>query len=138
MSIRLLIIKNDQVRLTEVISYIKKENFNINEILTNVLHEPGIPSNIKGYKYLKCAIMNGYQQGTLLTLNLYQQIAIIYDTKAINVESAIRHAIEIAWLRGNLEYINLLFGSSISYEKTRPTNTEFIDTIIDVLRSKNI
>lgn len=105
--------------------------------ITDILHEVGVPAHIKGYMYLRDAIMMVYKNVEILgaiTKVLYPEIAHHYCTTASRVERAIRHAIEIAWVRGNVDAISDIFSYTISYNKSKPTNSEFIAMISDRLR----
>src|SRR5690606_6180131 len=105
--------------------------------VTQIMHELGIPAHIKGYMYLRDAILMVTSRVELLsriTKELYPTIAEKYSTTPSRVERAIRHAIEVAWTRGNVEYIDELFGHTVSQEKGKPTNSEFIAMIADKLR----
>jgi two-component system response regulator (stage 0 sporulation protein A) len=105
--------------------------------VTNIIREIGIPAHIKGYQYLRDAIMMIVAEVELLgavTKVLYPMIAEKYNTTPSRVERAIRHAIEVAWNRGNIEMINKLFGYTIKIEKGKPTNSEFMAMIADKLR----
>jgi len=105
--------------------------------VTNVIREIGIPAHIKGYQYLRDAIMMIVAEVELLgavTKVLYPMIAEKYSTTPSRVERAIRHAIEVAWNRGNIEMINKLFGYTIKLDKGKPTNSEFMAMIADKLR----
>ncbi len=105
--------------------------------ITSILHEVGVPAHIKGYIYLREAITMVYHNLDLLgsiTKVLYPEVAEKYCTTASRVERAIRHAIEIAWIRGNVEAISEIFSYTISYNKSKPTNSEFIAMIADRLR----
>ncbi|MEG0313821.1 MAG: sporulation transcription factor Spo0A [Erysipelotrichaceae bacterium] len=107
-----------------------------NEV-TSLLHEVGIPAHIKGYLYLRTAIIETYLNTDFLgqiTKVLYPQIAKTYLTTASRVERAIRHAIEVAWNRGNIDAIDDIFGYTINAAKAKPTNSEFIAMISDKLR----
>lgn len=107
-----------------------------NEI-TEILHEVGIPAHIKGYTYLRSSIIEAYYNHELLgqvTKVLYPDIARMYNTTSSRVERAIRHAIEVAWNRGNTEAIDSIFGYTVSAVKSKPTNSEFIAMISDKLR----
>lgn len=107
-----------------------------NEI-TEILHEVGIPAHIKGYMFLRTAIMITYENIDMLgqvTKVLYPDIARTYNTTSSRVERAIRHAIEVAWNRGNTDAINDIFGYTVSASKAKPTNSEFIAMIADKLR----
>lgn len=105
--------------------------------VTNVIHEVGIPAHIKGYQYLRDAIIMVVDRVELLgavTKELYPSIASKYRTTATRVERAIRHAIEVAWSRGNYDAINKLFGYTVSVERGKPTNSEFIAMVADRMR----
>jgi len=105
--------------------------------VTNIIREIGIPAHIKGYQYLRDAIMMIISEVELLgavTKVLYPMIAEKYSTTPSRVERAIRHAIEVAWNRGNIDMINRLFGYTVKLEKGKPTNSEFIAMIADRLR----
>lgn len=107
-----------------------------NEI-TEILHEVGIPAHIKGYMYLRTAILTTYYNIDILgqvTKVLYPDIARMYNTTSSRVERAIRHAIEVAWNRGNTDAIDDIFGYTVSASKSKPTNSEFIAMIADKLR----
>ncbi|SMO40469.1 sporulation transcription factor Spo0A [Melghirimyces algeriensis] len=110
---------------------------NLDAHITNVIHEIGVPAHIKGYLYLREAIMMVYNEVELLgaiTKTLYPRIAERYNTTPSRVERAIRHAIEVAWSRGNMESIRKLFGYTINVSKAKPTNSEFIAMVADKLR----
>lgn len=105
--------------------------------ITSLLHEIGIPAHIKGYMYLRTAILETYLNVDFLgqiTKVLYPEIARKYSTTSSRVERAIRHAIEVAWNRGNIDAIDDIFGYTISASKAKPTNSEFIAMISDKLR----
>jgi two-component system response regulator (stage 0 sporulation protein A) len=105
--------------------------------ITTLLHEVGVPAHIKGYLYLRESITMVYHNLDLLgsiTKILYPEVAIKYSTTASRVERAIRHAIEVAWIRGNVDAISDIFSYTISYTKSKPTNSEFIAMISDKLR----
>ncbi len=116
----------------------KSDNsFNLDASITSVIHEIGVPAHIKGYLYLREAITMVYHDMELLgsiTKVLYPDIAKKFNTTASRVERAIRHAIEVAWSRGNLESISNLFGYTVSHSKAKPTNSEFIAMVADKLR----
>ncbi len=105
--------------------------------VTSIIHEIGVPAHIKGYLYLREAIMLVVNEVELLgavTKELYPSIAGRYSTTPSRVERAIRHAIEVAWSRGNMELINTLFGYTVNLERGKPTNSEFIAMVADKLR----
>lgn len=106
-------------------------------IVTDIICKLGVPAHIKGYQYLRTAILNAINDRSLMncvTKQLYPSVARQYSTTSSRVERAIRHAIEIAWERGNTETINSFFGYSIKSYHGRPTNSEFIALITDKLR----
>lgn len=110
--------------------------FDLERCITNLLHEVGIPAHIKGYSYLRTAIEYSYNSHEYIgqvTKVLYPEIARRYKTTGSRVERAIRHAIEIAWSRGNVDTIDEIFGYTISATKAKPTNSEFIAMIADYL-----
>ncbi|WP_105618117.1 sporulation transcription factor Spo0A [Vallitalea okinawensis] len=105
--------------------------------VTNIIHEIGIPAHIKGYQYLRDAIMMAIEDMEILnsiTKQLYPSIAKKFNTTPSRVERAIRHAIEVAWSRGKVDTIDKLFGYTINNGKGKPTNSEFIALIADRLR----
>lgn len=105
--------------------------------ITDIMHDIGVPAHIKGYLYLREAIKMVYLDIELLgsiTKILYPDIAKKYNTTASRVERAIRHAIEVAWNRGNIDSITELFGYTINVSKAKPTNSEFIAMVADKLR----
>ena len=113
------------------------KEFDLESEITNILHEMGVPAHIKGYLYLRESINMVYNDIELLgsiTKVLYPDVAKKYKTTASRVERAIRHAIEVAWNRGNIEAISKIFGYTVSVSKSKPTNSEFIAMIADKLR----
>lgn len=115
---------------------IKKEE-NLEALVTNVIHEVGVPAHIKGYQYLREAIMmvvNDIDVINQITKSLYPKIAYKFNTTPSRVERAIRHAIEVAWGRGDQKTVENIFGYTISAAKGKPTNSEFIAMIADKLR----
>ena len=115
----------------------KKAEENLEALVTNVIHEVGVPAHIKGYQYLREAIMmvvNNIDIINQITKQLYPDIAVKYHTTPSRVERAIRHAIEVAWGRGQTETVENIFGYTVSAVKGKPTNSEFIAMIADKLR----
>lgn len=113
---------------------------NLEVEVTKIIHEIGVPAHVKGYQYLRDAIMLVVEEVNYLgavTKELYPTIAQKYDTTPSRVERAIRHAIELAWDRGDVDKINKFFGYTINGEKGKPTNSEFIAIIADKLRLEN-
>ncbi|MCX7571524.1 sporulation transcription factor Spo0A [Tumebacillus sp. DT12] len=110
---------------------------NVDASITNIIHEIGVPAHIKGYHYLREAIGMVYKDVEILgsiTKILYPKIAEKYNTTPSRVERAIRHAIEVAWGRGNVDSIRSLFGNTVNVGKSKPTNSEFIAMVADKLR----
>ncbi|MDO5135663.1 MAG: sporulation transcription factor Spo0A [Eubacteriales bacterium] len=105
--------------------------------VTNVIHEIGVPAHIKGYQYLRDAIIlsvNDMEMLNSITKILYPTIAKKHQTTPSRVERAIRHAIEVAWSRGKMDTIDELFGYTVSTGKGKPTNSEFVALIADKIR----
>lgn len=112
---------------------------NLETIITDVIHEIGVPAHIKGYNYLREAISLCIQDKEFInsiTKMLYPTVARNYQTTSSRVERAIRHAIEVAWSRGREEILNGIFGYTIDTNKGKPTNGEFIAMISDSIRLK--
>lgn len=110
---------------------------NLDANITAIIHEIGVPAHIKGYQYLREAITMVYNNIEILgsiTKTLYPAIADKFKTTPSRVERAIRHAIEVAWTRGNIDSISHLFGYTINISKSKPTNSEFIAMVADKLR----
>ena len=113
-----------------------KQDVNLEAVVTDIIHEIGVPAHIKGYHYLREAIRMVYFQPELInriTKELYPGIAKRFSTSASKVERAIRHSIEVAWTRGRIENINQLFGYNIYSKNDKPTNGEFIALVADKL-----
>ncbi len=105
--------------------------------ITKLLHELGIPSHIKGYQYIRSAILMVYDNPSFIggiTKELYPDLSIKFNTSIQRVERAIRHAIEVSWLRGDIDLMEEIFGHSVDIDRAKPTNSEFIVTIADKLR----
>jgi two-component system response regulator (stage 0 sporulation protein A) len=118
-----------------VVQMPKTKNLDAN--ITSIIHEIGVPAHIKGYQYLREAITMVYNNIEILgaiTKTLYPAIADKYKTTPSRVERAIRHAIEVAWTRGNIDSISFIFGYTINISKSKPTNSEFIAMVADKLR----
>lgn len=110
---------------------------NLESDVTNIIHDIGIPAHIKGYQFLRDAIVmsvNDMEMLNSITKILYPSIAKMHQTTSSRVERAIRHAIEVAWSRGRLETIDELFGYTVNKGKGKPTNSEFIALIADKIR----
>ena len=110
---------------------------NLEALVTNIIHEVGVPAHIKGYQYLREAIIMVVKDIDVInqiTKSLYPKIAFKFETTPSRVERAIRHAIEVAWGRGDPKTVENIFGYTISAAKGKPTNSEFISMIADKLR----
>ena len=110
---------------------------NIESLVTSIIHEIGVPAHIKGYQYLREAIIiavNDMDVINAITKVLYPQVAKTFQTTPSRVERAIRHAIEVAWDRGDLDTLQRFFGYTVSNTKGKPTNSEFIALIADKLQ----
>jgi len=115
----------------------ENKNRGLESEVTSIIHEVGVPAHIKGYHYLRDAIImsvNDMEMLGAVTKILYPAIAKKHNTTSSRVERAIRHAIEVAWSRGKIETIEDLFGYTINEGKGKPTNSEFIALIADKIR----
>lgn len=111
--------------------------FGIEMKVTDILHEIGVPAHIKGYHYLRDSIIMSVEHPEIInavTKQLYPSVAKKYETTSSRVERAIRHAIEVAWDRGDIDVLNSYFGYTIHNDRGKPTNSEFIAMISDKLR----
>lgn len=134
-------LKNGDVLRIEITKYnnneVKVNEDDLERRIFKFQTQLGIRSNIKGYNYIKTAITLAYNDSTILesvTKRLYPDIAKIYNTTASRVERAIRHAIEIAWMNGNVDVINDIFGYSVCADKAKPTNSEFIAHVVNAMQ----
>ncbi len=132
----------------DIISMIRKDDslqnkaltldaFGIEVKVTEILHEIGVPAHIKGYHYLRDSIIMSVEHPEIInavTKQLYPSVAKKYETTSSRVERAIRHAIEVAWDRGDIDVLNSYFGYTIHNDRGKPTNSEFIAMISDRLR----
>ncbi len=108
--------------------------------ISDMLHTLGVPSHIRGYQYIRDGIVMMYEEPDMLkgiTKEIYPELALKYNTTTSRVERAIRHAIEVSWSRGDYQLMDKYFGNSIDYDKSKPTNAEFIITLTDRLRLDN-
>ena len=120
-----------------VVSASSKDSSNIEVIITDIIHQIGVPAHIKGYHYLREAILMAVDDIEIMnsvTKCLYPSVAKKHGTTSSRVERAIRHAIEVAWDRGDVDVLNSYFGYTIHSGKGKPTNSEFIALIADKLR----
>ena len=123
--------KNDSTREKRTVIH------DLEQDVTNMIHEIGVPAHIKGYQYLREAIMMSVEDPSMIssiTKILYPTIAKRFQTTPSRVERAIRHAIEVAWSRGRMETLDALFGYTIDTGKGKPTNSGFIGLIADRIR----
>ena len=114
-------------------------NVDIEAQVTKIIHQIGVPAHIKGYQYLRTAILLTISDSDIInsvTKVLYPSVAKKYATTTSRVERAIRHAIEVAWDRGDVDTLNSYFGYTIQNSRGKPTNSEFIAMIADNLRLK--
>lgn len=121
----------------KTIAQTKETIRNLEQDVTDMIHEIGVPAHIKGYQYLREAIMMSVEDQAMIssiTKILYPTIAKKFQTTSSRVERAIRHAIEVAWSRGRMETLDALFGYTIDVGKGKPTNSEFIALIADRIR----
>ena len=117
----------------------KSEDPDIETQVTKIIHQIGVPAHIKGYQYLRAAILMTIKDSDAInsvTKVLYPSVAKKYQTTTSRVERAIRHAIEVAWDRGDVDTLNSYFGYTIQNNRGKPTNSEFIAMIADNLRLK--
>lgn len=132
-----MVSKEEEPTQNEIIIQNSPKKYNLEARVTQILHEIGVPAHIRGYHYMREAIMMAVDDIEVLnyiTKELYPSIAKISNTTPSRVERAIRHAIEVAWSRGKLDTKNDLFSYTININKGKPTNSEFIALIADRLR----
>ena len=135
-----LVERMEEIRGGESLRYpVQRRNdkVSIETLVTNIIHEIGVPAHIKGYQYLREAIIiavNDMDVINAITKVLYPQVAKTFGTTPSRVERAIRHAIEVAWDRGDLDTLQSFFGYTVSNTKGKPTNSEFIALIADRLQ----
>lgn len=128
--------KKNQATVKAYQEAVAKEH-DLEKDVTEMIHEIGVPAHIKGYQYLREAIMMSVNDAEMLnsiTKILYPSIAKKFQTTPSRVERAIRHAIEVAWSRGKMETLDAMFGYTINTGKGKPTNSEFIALIADKIR----
>ena len=135
--IDLSILESRMLGLFEQDREYKLNNISVEVEVSSLLHDLGIPSHVRGYSYIREGIMLLYkstEEINFITKDIYPVIAEKYDTTSTRVERAIRHAIEISWIRGDLKVMEDIFGNSIDFERSKPTNSEFLTTIADRLK----
>ena len=138
-STRAVLERLDEIRdsMTAKNPYTRSREANIEAMVTSMIHEIGVPAHIKGYQYLREAIIIAVGDMDVInaiTKVLYPQVAKTFATTPSRVERAIRHAIEVAWDRGDLDTLQRFFGYTVSNTKGKPTNSEFIALIADRLQ----
>lgn len=122
---------------SSVMHYYPTVGANMEIKITEILHQIGVPAHIKGYNYLRDSILMSIETPEIInavTKRLYPSVAKKYETTSSRVERAIRHAIEVAWDRGDVDILNSYFGYTIHNDRGKPTNSEFIAMISDKLR----
>ncbi len=115
------------------------KGFNLESSLTDLLHNLGIPSHIRGYNYIRDGILLIVQNDksiSFITKDIYPEVAKKYNTTPSRVERAIRHAIEISWTRGDVDLMDEIFGNSLNLNRDKPTNAEYIVTLADRIKVK--
>ena len=136
---RLVRQREAEIRKSEL-TQSERESIELENQVTKVIHQIGVPAHIKGYQYLRTAIMMTINDNDVInsvTKILYPTVAKRYSTTSSRVERAIRHAIEVAWDRGDVDVLNSYFGYTIQTNRGKPTNSEFIAMIADNLRLSN-
>jgi two-component system response regulator (stage 0 sporulation protein A) len=132
--------RNSKAEAPAQIMHIADDNTpDIEAQVTRIIHQIGVPAHIKGYQYLRTAILLTVKDSDIInsvTKVLYPSVAKKYQTTTSRVERAIRHAIEVAWDRGDVDTLNSYFGYTIQNNRGKPTNSEFIAMIADNLRLK--
>jgi len=135
---KILNISSNKTENKKILDFASKD---INIKISNLLHALGIPSNIKGYQFIRSAIAMVYENPKLvggITKELYPDLSVKFNTSIQRVERAIRHAIEVSWQRGDIDLMDEIFGHSVDIDRSKPTNSEFIVTIADKLRLEMI
>lgn len=123
--------------INKIVNNHNKSDTSLKIEITDLLHSLGIPSHIKGYSYIRDGIEMMFLDESLvgsITKELYPTIAEHYSTTSSRVERAIRHAIEVSWVRGDYALMEEIFGNSVDYDRAKPTNSEFLATLADRLK----
>lgn len=134
---RIVKLTSNEQDFTVIHSFNNSKNNDLELMITEIIHQIGVPAHIKGYHYLREAITLAVNDADIInsvTKQLYPTVAKKYQTTSSRVERAIRHAIEVAWDRGDIDVLNSYFGYTIHNERGKPTNSEFIAMIADKLR----
>lgn len=131
------LVKTSKLKVKGGIKTAGFDDYSLELKITEILHQIGVPAHIKGYHYLRDSITMAVEKPDIInavTKRLYPAVAKKYETTSSRVERAIRHAIEVAWDRGDVEVLNSYFGYTIQGSRGKPTNSEFIAMISDKLR----
>lgn len=139
LSDNILNLNSQNIILTNKNISLSKEDPQLEQLVTNIFHELGMPAHIKGYEYLRYAVLRVIENRNLLhsvTKELYPMTAKAFGSKASRVERAIRPAIEVAWTRGDADNISKLFGCTVLSSRGKPTNSEFLAMIADKILLK--
>ena len=131
---RIKTLTNDGLSLVRRNQLTPMDEIDLEVMVTEILHQIGVPAHIKGYHYLRTSIMLAIEDKEMInhiTKELYPTVAKHYKTTATRVERAIRHAIEVAWDRGDVDVLSSYFGYTIHNQKGKPTNSEFVAMIAD-------
>ncbi len=134
---RIIKLTSNSSDLTVIHSFNNSKSSDLELMITEIIHQIGVPAHIKGYHYIREAITIAVNNADIInsvTKQLYPTVAKKYQTTSSRVERAIRHAIEVAWDRGDIDVLNSYFGYTIHNERGKPTNSEFIAMIADKLR----
>ena len=138
------LVEEDSEKISTTLCYKNEKSNNssapIEVRVTNIIHDVGVPAHIKGYQYIREAIMLAVEHEEIInsiTKTLYPSLATKFETTPSRVERAIRHAIEVAWNRGQIEVHDKIFGYTVNSNKGKPTNSEFIAMIADRLRMED-
>ena len=108
----------------------------LSKLVTYILHDIGVPAHVKGHRYVRAAIVfavNNPHALESITKVLYVHVAEVFGTTPSRVERAIRHAVELAWTRGDLDTLNRYFQNTVNFNKSKPTNFEFIAMLVDYI-----
>lgn len=119
----------------------KQKELEASKIIVSYLRRLGMPAHLRGYRYVREAItmkVLNPDKDYSITKELYPEVGKKNNTSGVRVEKAIRSAIGVAWQRGDMEFINEVFGNTVSYERAKPTNSEFINQIAEDIRIKNL
>lgn len=130
----------DRIKRLSQRGVMPRDSLDLEAQVTKIIHQIGVPAHIKGYQYLRTAILMTVQDSGVInavTKILYPTVAKQYKTTSSRVERAIRHAIEVAWDRGDVDVLTSFFGYTVQNSRGKPTNSEFIAMIADNLRLKN-